>query len=866
MQRPIIGVTLLWTFGYIIAYGVELPFVSLYTSLVAAMVGVVVWMLNLRGRTAICALLLIIIAAGYFEDYDKRNVTNLSPESLADSDSNANGVYNGIIVSQVEVDGDKASFTMRTDGELSELVAVSVRLLSKQEQQVAAGWQRGDKIGVQGALQAPGEARNFGGFDYRSYLRWKHIHWQLNAKGASQIHAAPPDIWTWRMILRWNDQFRSMLGAGVERLFPPEQSGFMKGMLIGLTDDIEPEQFQQFSKLGLTHIIAISGLNVAIFLGCVLWIMRKLGFTKETYLLTSMALMPLYIMVTGASPSIIRAGLMAMIALYAAYRHTLKDGLHTVLIVGLLMLVWEPYYLLDVSFQLSFLVTIGLILGVPVANKLMPIRSSSWRDAISITVVAQCISFPVSVYYFNQFSLLSLAANFALVPVFSMFTMPAGTASLLISFLYQPAGQVLAWIVAKLNEWIFKLVAISSKWHLFQTIWPTPGIAWIIAYYAAWALLLYFALMNRAAGDTSVSPVEPMLSYKPGKKRSSLGIYARIRNGVSIVRLPAAAVMLLVLMIYAYEPDRWSREGQVHIIDVGQGDSIFIRSPQSRSVILIDGGGTVTFRKPGDEWKQRSDPYEVGRKLLVPLLKKRGIQTIDYLIVSHEDADHIGGLQAVLEQIPVRQLLFNGTLKPSPGVEKLFQTALDYNVKLVKAYAGDILQVDADTRLRFLYPVSLDKAEAVRMESEQNAESVVFVMEMQGTKWLFTGDMEQSSETAVLRMMENDKSASASLDTNASSLPASRQQLLPTGPVDVLKVAHHGSKTSTTEAWLKAWNPKFAVISAGVNNIYRHPHPTIVARLEERGIGVLRTDAHGEVQMSIRDGAIHVRTKLGERS
>ncbi|UUZ96179.1 MBL fold metallo-hydrolase [Paenibacillus sp. P25] len=126
----------------------------------------------------------------------------------------------------------------------------------------------------------------------------------------------------------------------------------------------------------------------------------------------------------------------------------------------------------------------------------------------------------------------------------------------------------------------------------------------------------------------------------------------------------------------------------MQFIDVGQGDSILIRSPVSRSVMLVDGGGTVTFRKPGEEWKTRRDPYDVGRKLLVPLLKKRGVQRIDYMLLTHQDADHFGGLQAVLEQIPVNKLLFNGTLKPGPEVEKLFRTALDHGTELVAVHAG----------------------------------------------------------------------------------------------------------------------------------------------------------------------------------
>ncbi|MCS7458528.1 DNA internalization-related competence protein ComEC/Rec2 [Paenibacillus doosanensis] len=856
-NRPVVAITLLWTFGYTIAYSLSgISWLSLYTTLIAAIAAVALWMLPIPGKTAVCGALVVVMAAGYYADYDGRNVSSLNPQAI--SQEAEAFTLEGVIADQVEVDGDKAAFTVQSADSRRERFAVSVKLLSRDEQAAAKTWQRADRVILQGTLQTPGEARNFDGFDYRRYLRFQHIHWQVSVKGAAQVQTASPDHWSWLQLLRWIDWFRSMLGDGMERLFPAAQSGFMKAMLIGLTNDIDPEQFQQFSQLGLTHIIAISGLHVAIFLACLLWTMRKLGFTRETYLITAMIAVPLYVAVTGAAPSIIRAGLMAVIGLYATYRQTLKDGLHTVLLVGLLMLLWEPYYLMNVSFQLSFLVTIGLIVGVPYANKLMPIRSRAWRDAFSITIVAQIVSFPVSIYYFNQFSLLSLAANFVLVPVFSMFTMPGGTIALFVSFVWMPAGKALAWIVAQVNEWLFWVVSALSRWQLFQTIWPTPGIVWIIGYYAVWSLLVYSLLLRGGNGDSGKSAAEsgPMLSAK-GTQAKAGRLSANLAAKAGYCRFPLAVCMVCGMLAYAYEPDRWVQEGQVHFIDVGQGDSIFIRSPRSRSVILVDGGGTVSFRKPGDEWKQRSDPYEVGRKLLVPLLKQRGIHAIDYLIVTHQDADHIGGLQAVLEQIPVKQLLFNGTIKPNPGVETLFQTALANGVTLVKVYAGDILQVDEDTRLRFMYPLPASYTDGgIRVEKEQNTESVVFLMEMQGTRWLLTGDMEKPSETKVLELIEKDR-------IRGETAPDKTPPLFPgTGPVDVLKVAHHGSKTSTTDAWLDAWRPQYAVISVGQYNTYGHPHPTVIARLGERGIPVLRTDADGEVQMSVKDGVIRVRTKL----
>ncbi|MFH5182723.1 DNA internalization-related competence protein ComEC/Rec2 [Paenibacillus sp. TAB 01] len=660
-SRPVVAVTLLWTAGYALAAGAELSILSYVTSLALAAAACIVWIFPFPGHKLLCGLLVILVAAGYYEAYDRGNQSHFiaAGGQSEDAVTETSISLEGVIVSPVEVDGDKAAFILASAAVDGERFAVNVKLLTQGEQETARRWQRSDLVSLQGSAKLPEEARNFGGFDYRGYLKLQHIHWQISVKGAESISVRPPVSWTLERVLRWNDQLRDRLGQCVEQLFPALQSGFMKGMLVGLTDDLNPLQFQQFSQLGLTHIIAISGLNVTIFLGCLIWLMRRLGFTRETYLITAILLMPLYIAVTGASPSIIRAGLMAMVALYAAYRHALKDGLHIVLLVGMAMLVWEPYYLLDVSFQLSFLVTIGLILGVPHVSRMLPIRSRAWRDAVSIAVVAQAVSFPVSIYYFNQFSLLSLAANLCLVPLFSMAVMPAGTAAMLLGLIYLPAGKVIAWPVTWLNEWIFAIVETASRWGVFQTIWRTPGFGWMFCYYGGAVFLLYGVHLYKQsfippeAGPMlqigfSAAPQEQAKKWMPLK---------------SAVLLSAAMLWMILLLFWGYDAERRGGQGEVDFIDVGQGDSILIRSPVSNSILLIDGGGTVTFGKPGDDWKKRKDPYEVGRKLLVPLLKKRGIQQIDYLVISHQDADHIGGLQAVLEQIPVREVVFNGHLQ-----------------------------------------------------------------------------------------------------------------------------------------------------------------------------------------------------------
>jgi competence protein ComEC len=265
----------------------------------------------------------------------------------------------------------------------------------------------------------------------------------------------------------------------------------------------------------------------------------------------------------------------------------------------------------------------------------------------------------------------------------------------------------------------------------------------------------------------------------------------------------------------------------------------------------VDGGGTLNFGQK-EEWRIRRSPFEVGAKVLVPLLKKRGIHRLDVIILTHGDQDHAGGLQAVLEEIPVSALLFNGTLADRESYMELMRTALERNVQLYAVQQGMTLSPDDATELSFLWPEGRDgeasgtpPLKGVPLLEEQNHDSVVFRLEMNDREFLFTGDMDLEAEEEIVEL--------------------ARQKGISAGPaIDVLKVAHHGSKTSTGETWLEFWHPAAAVISAGVNNLYGHPKAEVLERLQDNQTGIYRTDQQGEIQMRVRTEGVEVRCKLGE--
>lgn len=815
----------------------------------------------------------------------------------------------GTIVSTVRVDGDRADFTLKADrlslkspeGKASvmqeiprgEKVAVQLRLASQSEQRTAATWRRGLRITLNGTLESPQPARNFGAFDYRRYLHLQRIHWLVKASGVSSLKAGQPTRGV-AAALGYIDALRERLGERIEGLFPGWQAGYMKGLLIGLQDELEPDKYAEFTQLGLTHILAISGSHVAINVALVFGLLRLCRVTRETAITVAMMFVPGYMLLTGFSPSVIRSGLMTMLGLYLLRRGLLKDSLNVLAAVAMLMLIWEPYYLLNVSFQLSFAVTAGLIVFVPRLTPYLRWLPGKIGNAVAITLAAQLVSFPLTIFYFNQFSFLSIPANLLLVPLIGTLALPLGTGALLLGLLSIKLGAWAALPVRWLNTATFEATNWLSTRSGFMTYWKSPSLLWIAAFYVGCYLLVYWGQRRErfaaealavSGQDDETVPLNPAkreaafahLSWSewpqdvPGF-RARLGFLGRLTAArtawaqrgyglgsiadalsrwvwtkrMDLLRL-GVAMGLGLLLITGYQPAYSQGTGYIEFIDVGQGDCALITTPSGKH-ILVDGGGTVSFRKAKDAWRERREPFEVGAKTVVPLLKKRGIHRLDAVILTHGDQDHIGGLQAVLDSIPVEALLINGSLAESKTMTSLMETALTQRIPVYAASRGMKLQPDDATRLEVLYPLMPEEAlNPIPFVKEQNHRSIVFRLDMNGASFLFTGDMDEAAEKEVLGL---------------ETLTALRTTTPNPSSIDVMKVAHHGSKTSTSAAWLEYWQPEVALISVGASNLYGHPHPTVIDRLNAQQIRIYRTDNQGEVQMRVREGRIEVRYKL----
>lgn len=783
---------------------------------------------------------------------------NLATRIVMQEDvTEADTVVHGIVTSPVVVDGDLASFKLRTTtialtakstpDKLFETIMVRVKLAKEEERRIASAWQRGDRLQLSGVLASPSDAGNFGAFDYREYLSKQGVHWTLTVKGTGSARILGGAVPFKLRPLRALDHFRAGMSDLMDRLYPHGDAGYMKGLVAGITSDIDARQYDDFAKLGLTHILAISGLHVAVIVFILLQLGTWLRLTRERTIDMTIATMPVYMLATGASPSAIRACVMAMLALGLARKHRLKDGLHLLAATAVVMLLWNPLLIEDVSFQLSFIVTAGLLLFVPVVTASLPLRWPWLRSSLAVALTAQAVSFPVTVYYFHAVHVLSLVANFVLVPFVSFIILPLGMASVAFGALWEPLGKPPAMLASIGNELTFKIVDGLAYSARLRTVWPQPSLVWVLVGFAGMGGIAMLLRRRQARLQENQWWSDRFEYARKEAERQSATAPLALEQHARMPSLPTKlltigfASLMLLWLVWGVRPDWTSQDGKVMFLDVGQGDSILIRSGGGKHV-LIDTGGNVSFRKPGEEWRDRSDPYEVGRKLLVPLLLQRGVRQLDALLLTHLDADHIGGAAAVIDNIPVRAILFNGTLKNSPGAKSLFGLAIQRGIPCYAVSAPMNWEVDSSLKVAFLYPATEQTLRnAIPIADDQNASSVVVRLDLYGRTFVLPGDLEAEGERSVI-----------AIDGGAV------QQV----KVDVLKAGHHGSKTSTTRPWLDYWHPMDTVISVGRNNLYGHPHPTVVARLEASGTVIFRTDLNGEIQYRVHpDGSMERRTK-----
>lgn len=642
---------------------------------------------------------------------------------------------------------------------------------------------KGTSINLSGEFALPDVARNEGGFNYRRYLNSQKIFGSIFA--SYYVITDIPNFNFFYFIQE--DIYETM-----SRLLPKNEMGLTLGMMIGETKDISENIIENFKNTGITHLVAVSGSNVVYVMTLVQFVFNKL-IDKRASSFVSIFFILIFTFVSGASASVVRAAIMVIMTLIANIFYLKSDTINNIAFSALILILLNPLIIYDVGFVLSFGGTLGIVLLSKdftrifqnVLNKFwgyMKIKSAkensffdSLIETLAVTCSAQLFLTPIMLYYFNTFSLLSIITNLLVVP-FSGFITILGFGVYLISkvsFFIADFFSKSLYVLASFTIWVAELF---SKIPYSNLKIITPNFLEIVIFYF------------------SIFTIFKDINYKKifcKKKYRFIG-NQKYNNSKKVVITLVVCFILVEIVLYNL-PKKYI---DIRCVDVGQGDSFYLKTPNNK-IVLIDGGGSKT--------------YDVGENILVPYLLDRRVTKIDTIFCSHSDADHMNGLLTVMENFNVKQVII---AKNSRGYEELYEIARNKKIRVFEVLKGDIIEID---KIKF----EVISPEKNLDNRDVNAYALVLKMIYGNESMLFTGDISEDTEANLYNVKST-----------------------------ILKVGHHGSATSTSEKFLARVSPKLSIISVKKKNSYGHPNAEVVARLK-RYSQVYTTADCGEIKIKM---------------
>lgn len=601
----------------------------------------------------------------------------------------------------------------------------------------------------------------------------------------------------------FSSSVRNMFRDSMEQVMPTSDAAAIFAMLFGGYNGIKPELLEAFTTTGIIHILSVSGSHITLMAATAGIIGRTLHLPAMATSFLAAITIVIYSILAGALMPVIRSAIMGLLTLTALTMEREQDSQHILTITAICLLLYQPLSLFDISFQLSFGATAGLLYLAPILRKWLRYHLPRFAaDTIAMTIAAQLSVLPLLAWYFHAVSFSSLIANLAVTPIVELIIVIGLTAGILTALI--PVIGKFVFIIASL--------ALGAVYELSKTIAGlpfskvyVPVMAWhlIIPYYL---FLSYFCLPQKQQDDCK-KILRHLLAPAPNKK----------------LFLP---IMFLVTIAVASFFHLHNRTLQVHFIDVGQGDAALIITPHGRA-FMIDTGGN------------RSGDFDIGERVDVPYLLHYGVTCLDYIFLTHAHDDHAKGTRGVIKKLPTGAIVtgLEGTdtyLKVFGGGNNTIRKELITPMKEGNSWILDGVQI------QFLHiPAPTDKSSKDnRLTSEQsgNEFSTVIRISYGNASFLFTGDLGKEQEASLMEKT-----------TDLSST--------------VLKVAHHGSRTSSSEEFLRAVNPKWSIISAGYENSFGHPHHDVLERINTvTDSKLLRTDLNGAIVFETDGNTIKVST------
>ena len=663
----------------------------------------------------------------------------------------------------------------------------------------------GDRIEVFGILSAFRPPGNPGEFDVRAYYACQSIYYSL---WGEQICLQQKANFSLREMLL---SFREDVTERLQSLDFPEISGILSAMVFGEREYLSQESRRNYQMVGISHVLSISGLHITLLGMGLLRLLLFLRLPDKGAAAAAAAGMALYCLMTGGQPSALRAFLMFGVMLGARLQGRSYDLMCSLSLAGILMLLERPGYLFSSGFQLSFAAVVGAGAAASVYQNFLSGQNSrrkrrkcrmaekAVRAGITWAAVNLC-TLPLICYYFYEIPVYSLFANLLLVPLTGV-VLISGLAGSMAALASRLLGKIL------LMPAVFCLNGFEAVTEMIRRL---PGAVWVCGQPRIWQIMLYYAglgtviwMMKRQSDRCPDKQQSRLPDGHPGKKpeKKKYSVWKRMA-----VILGISCGILL-----------WRKTPGISVtaLDVGQGDCLAVTAGRG-FCYLVDGGS--------------SDVNQVGKYRILPYLKQQGIRTLEGIFITHPDQDHMNGIYELLkaaaeqETAPVvKRLYLPCWMEAEEEGRELALLSAQAGIPVVYLQKGNVIRA-GDLRIQVLHPEKEDGFTG-------NEGSMVLLLSCGAFDGLLTGDLEGMGEEAVTEQLKN---------------------------CEFLKVAHHGSRNSTSESFLACVSPRVCVISAPQKSIYGHPHREVLKRIEATGADWYQTGKSGAVRLTVTGNEMKV--------
>lgn len=609
---------------------------------------------------------------------------------------------------------------------------------------------RGDIISVTAELSIPKGAQNTGGFDYRTYLKTKEIFFQAtgDAKTLSVIGQKPQGMTERIFTLRAH--FENLMN----RTFPSQEAGVLKAYVLGDSSSIDEHTSNIFSASGLSHILAISGAHVAVFLSLIVGVLVRIRIAKWWQRIISAILVIFFVIFTGMSVSAIRAGFACVLTLIAKLFFRRSHPITALFEIAAILSFIQPFVILSASFMLSFAATYGILLfGNAISDRFSFIYDNIEKgthkkrfvknvcDVIIIGASSQLLTIPVLIYLFQSFSTMSVIATLFITPILAPL-LAGGLLFCAVGSFSNILAVPIAGFIYFLTKCMIFIAEIFSNIPISKV--SAGGITPFYLLCYAVALFLFYAIIKR-------------------------------KHMTSVVSLSSLAALSVVFVCHAVITYPIT---EVSFVNVGQGDCTLIQAPGNCD-ILIDAGG-----KEGD--------YSIAEETVLPYLIQKGVYDIEYVVISHGHTDHINGVIGLMELTKIKHIIVPKGFGGTDAAKILLDKAQKSDIPVTYMAHGDEMLFENGLKFSAIMPD--EKILAFTSYENANKRSLLFKVQYGNSSFLFTGDISAEEEGYAVRKY-------------ADMLDA-----------DVLKAAHHGSKYSNSELFLQTVSPVYTYIPVGKNN------------------------------------------------